>query len=632
MAKCSYCGKFMFFSTKSGYCKDCDIQMAKEAAEKERRARIEAEKKLQLSEERRLAERAHLTDAKQKNRTAVTNDNEEIREKDEKVRQAVDRYQGAKEARKAEEKHLGGKKNHDLEKDRKTADIGKRNDRIASASITTEEQERILDRKKHLISRDKTERFDQYGVGDIIQFGCYQQSTCSDEKEPIEWLILDIYQGKALLISKQILDYLGFVSDPYSADDWAKCSLREWLNREFLETAFSEDERNMILTVPVDDWVCCTFNDTILEDFVRGDETKTTDDKVFLLSIDEACESDLSHPKLLDILSNTSATMYAESKNNFAPYASIHGWWLRTSGDYSTQAAYAFCSAHTPYDPEYGYGKEVFFGNGLKSISEGIRPAIWIDTHAYGITVRTGVYQSAQNKSVKQYSSEDATDDYECAMRYYREKDFDKALPLLQKSAEFGHPEAQYRLGTCYDYGYGTDVDADKACYWYLKAAEQDNADAQANLGYNYREGIGVAVDSQKALYWIKKAVAQQHANAMVFLGYMYERGIGVRQDDKLSFVYYRQAAELGSIDGANNTGIALLIGRGIERDPYEAAKWNTWAAENGHKTAQYNLSQQYMKGDGVSQDIQKSIFWMRKAAANGDPRAIAIMQQAGEM
>ena len=571
-----------------------------------------------------------------------------------------------------------------------------------------------------MITGDKTERFAQYGVGDTIQFGSYQQSTFSDEKEPIEWLILDVHQGKALLISKQILDYLGFVSEYYSAEeDWANCSLREWLNQEFLDTAFSEKEKEMILTVPVDDWVRCTFNDTYLRNVVRGDETKITDDKVFLLGIDEACESDLSHPKLLDILADASATMYAESKNDFAPYASIQGWWLRTGGDYTTHAAYAFCSSHTPYHPEYDdYGEAEYFGNGLKSISQGIRPAIWIDTHvfekplrrddasdfsniriepsnvrqtvetveqdrvlinsfhtklagvtysnegantesrqriihdlsrrglldpgqklelrpdpqnrfdhqavavfgpdgrqlgflpkevahrifaklqssggfeaivtavtggdagfAYGINVRIEEYQITQKKSVKRYTYEDAEDDYERAMRYYREKDFEEALPLLQRAAEFGHSEAQYRLGTCYDYGYGTAVDAEKASYWYLQAAEQDNADAQADLGYNYREGIGVAVDYQKALYWIQKAVAQNHPNAMVFLGSMYEHGIGVRQDDEESFELYKQAAELGSVDGAHNTGIALLIGRGVERDPYEATKWNTIAA-----------------------------------------------------
>ena len=539
-----------------------------------------------------------------------------------------------------------------------------------------------------------------------------------------------------------------------------------------LNTIFTEEEQRTILTIPNDDWERCIFEDTSLKSVVRSSVDQISEDKVFLLSIAEACETDLSHPKLLESLQNASATSYAEGKNEFSVHMPIHGWWLRTGGDFITHAAYAFCSAHTPYNSEYGeYGEEEFFGPGLKSFKMGIRPAIWIDTHAYekplrhddgsdfadieiehssssqtvetvqqervminsfftklagvtysnegantesrqriihelsqrglldpgqelelrpdpqnrfdhqavavygpdgrqigflpkevahrifyklqstggykavvttvtggdagfayGINVRIEEYEITEKRIAKRYTAENAEDDYEEAMVSFREKDFEEALPLLQRAAEFGHPDAQYRLGTCYDYGYGTEVDAEKASYWYLKAAEQGHADAQADLGYNYREGIGVVVDYQKAVYWIQKAVAQNHANAMVFLGSMYEKGIGVRQDDEESFELYKQAAELGSVDGAHNTGIALLIGRGVERDPYEAAKWNTIAAENGHKSAQYNLAKQYLNGDGVQQDMQQAIYWMRRAAESGHPQAIAILQQAGEM
>ncbi len=259
-----------------------------------------------------------------------------------------------------------------------------KNDQLASQSIMADKRERIQERKKHLLIGTKDETFEGYSVGDEIRFGHYQQYSFSDDKDPIDWIILDIYQGKALLISKYILDYDTFVSEYGGTEDWEHCGLRQWLNQEFLTTAFSEEEQRIILTIPNDDWERCIFADTSLKSVARSSVDHISEEKVFLLSIAEACETELSHPKLLENLQDATATSYAESKNEYSMHMPIHGWWLRTGGDLITHAAYAFCSAHTPYNSEYGgYGEEEFFGPGLKSFKMGIRPAIWIDTHAF---------------------------------------------------------------------------------------------------------------------------------------------------------------------------------------------------------------------------------------------------------
>ena len=52
MARCNRCNKFLLFSTKSGYCANCDILIANENAEKARKAREEAEKRLRDEEEK----------------------------------------------------------------------------------------------------------------------------------------------------------------------------------------------------------------------------------------------------------------------------------------------------------------------------------------------------------------------------------------------------------------------------------------------------------------------------------------------------------------------------------------------------------------------------------------------------
>ncbi len=88
-------------------------------------------------------------------------------------------------------------------------------------------------------------------VGDYVAFGAYEQdNNTSNGKEDIEWLVLEVKDGKALVISKYALD-----RKPYNASytdvTWETCTLRKWLNKEFINAAFSADEKAMIPTVTV---------------------------------------------------------------------------------------------------------------------------------------------------------------------------------------------------------------------------------------------------------------------------------------------------------------------------------------------------------------------------------------------
>ncbi|MDD6002246.1 MAG: tetratricopeptide repeat protein [Bacteroidales bacterium] len=48
-----------------------------------------------------------------------------------------------------------------------------------------------------------------------------------------------------------------------------------------------------------------------------------------------------------------------------------------------------------------------------------------------------------------------------------------------RKAAEQGNAEAQYRLGECYEYGYGVSIDYNKALIWYNKAIKLGNKNAE---------------------------------------------------------------------------------------------------------------------------------------------------------
>ena len=60
---------------------------------------------------------------------------------------------------------------------------------------------------------------------------------------------MDYQDGKALLISNKVIDYRPFGR---GTDVWENSGLRSWLNKTFLETAFTEEEQAVIVTTTVD--------------------------------------------------------------------------------------------------------------------------------------------------------------------------------------------------------------------------------------------------------------------------------------------------------------------------------------------------------------------------------------------
>ena len=85
-------------------------------------------------------------------------------------------------------------------------------------------------------------------VGDIVTFGRYPQTAEGTDQTPIEWIVLDYdeKENKALLLSKYGLDVKPYNTE-WTGITWEKCTLRTWLNGEFLNKAFSAGEQSAIL-------------------------------------------------------------------------------------------------------------------------------------------------------------------------------------------------------------------------------------------------------------------------------------------------------------------------------------------------------------------------------------------------
>ncbi|MBQ6402121.1 MAG: Ig-like domain-containing protein [Firmicutes bacterium] len=151
------------------------------------------------------------------------------------------------------------------------------------------------------------------GQTSSIWFGDYKQSPDGSgdyNKDPIKWRVLSNENGELFLLSDQNLDCKKY-NNTYTSITWKNSTLRSWLNNDFINTAYTDNEKVAI---------------------------KETDDHIFLLSIDEAEE------EAYGFTNNANSTPTRGAKNTdyvkrlgaytepSGEYAGNGGWWLRSSG------------------------------------------------------------------------------------------------------------------------------------------------------------------------------------------------------------------------------------------------------------------------------------------------------------
>ena len=89
--------------------------------------------------------------------------------------------------------------------------------------------------------------FNELKPGDTFEFGSYEQdSDLSNGTERIIWIVLEKEQDRVLLVSQKVLEKKPFREQSYNRLTWKGDSLYEWLNTEFINSAFSSNEQGMI--------------------------------------------------------------------------------------------------------------------------------------------------------------------------------------------------------------------------------------------------------------------------------------------------------------------------------------------------------------------------------------------------
>ena len=145
-------------------------------------------------------------------------------------------------------------------------------------------------------------------------------------------MILEVTIDRMFLLSKKILEIKSYNNSEWGACTWENCSLRKWLNSEFIEATFSSEEQSKIQTTSVSADKNPKYN---------TNPGNTTVDKVFILSINEFNKYKISGDKAIC-------------------------YWLRSPGD--VQYVTAFVNHEGSVDAD----------GILASANYGVRPVLWI--------------------------------------------------------------------------------------------------------------------------------------------------------------------------------------------------------------------------------------------------------------
>lgn len=232
---------------------------------------------------------------------------------------------------------------------------------------------------------------------DCVYFGNYYQSDATgNTKDPIKWRVLSVDGDDAFLMADQNLD-----AKPYNTSyvdvTWETCTLRSWLNGygasanveetdyssdNFLDTAFTAEERAAIRQTTV-------VNEDNSHYGTEGGNDTT--DRVYLLSIAEACNASYGFNSTFDTNSKTRVstnTAYTAGKSGMYSVGAAAYWWLRSPGGGSDGASEVWYDGYGIY----GYGN-------VNLLNVAVRPALHLNLSSFPLWSYAGTVSSEGGSS-----------------------------------------------------------------------------------------------------------------------------------------------------------------------------------------------------------------------------------------
>ena len=181
-----------------------------------------------------------------------------------------------------------------------------------------------------------------------VLFGSYPQSDVSgSRKDPIEWIVLEKQNDKALLMSKLIIENDVFSNQIVS--NYNNSSIREYLNNSLYYSIFGDEDKNIVLYTDIDG----VSNNLFLisySEFIKYFGTNVTDNKKGTSYVTDY----LKYSRNDITVSNKAGTWYYGNSS----------YWLRDI--VGGNALYVGLS-----------GKLKNTGDSM-TLNDGVRPAVWV--------------------------------------------------------------------------------------------------------------------------------------------------------------------------------------------------------------------------------------------------------------
>ena len=226
-------------------------------------------------------------------------------------------------------------------------------------------------------------------TGDYLVFGRYDQDgNQHNGLEPLDWQVLDVKDGKAMIISRHGLT-VRMYDDSVPFPTWAKSEVRAWLNSTFLDATFTAEEQACIdvtRVVTPDNSLWVEYRKATNRKYEVVSDGSEVYDKLFLLSTEEVLQlcglSTIQEQKDSTEAKNmmkATPTKHAEYEGAFvyrgglAEYK-LNGegccWWmLRSPGHLSNHLAYIGT----------GGNLNSFHYTDVHRLEVCLRPACWVD-------------------------------------------------------------------------------------------------------------------------------------------------------------------------------------------------------------------------------------------------------------
>lgn len=219
-----------------------------------------------------------------------------------------------------------------------------------------------------------TDNWDKNGDATINNIKYHTTEAGYFKYEPIKWRVLQSENGEAFLLSDVILDNQNYNED-YST--WEESSLRSWLNGEFMNRAFSDEEKEKINITEI-------VNQDNSDYGTEGGNNIS--DKISLLSSAEADEN--RDGKKYGFLNDETR----KCKTNSFSEMEVALWWLST-GDVSNSTAlvYEGIIIGEVYSIDYD--------------NYGVRPALHLNLSSSNLFSYAGTVSSDGNENEVPYNT-----------------------------------------------------------------------------------------------------------------------------------------------------------------------------------------------------------------------------------